>query len=103
MADRVEIFKIQRRGIGTFQVHPEDDVLESIIGKTGYVEAMEDRWDEELGLVIGTNFSVCYEGVDATFLMTDEDGIFTPDPPMTFQRKIQLLNEEDRYVESMEP
>ncbi len=100
MADRLGIFKAQRRGIGTFQVQ-EEGTLPAIVGKTGYVEGMGDRWDEELGEVIGKYFNVIYEGVDAVFLMSDEDGIFTPDPPMTFQRKVQLLKEEDAYVASL--
>lgn len=82
-------------------VHPEDDVLPDIIGVTGYVDGMGDRWDEEQGTVVGKIYNVIYEGVNGIFVMTDEDGIFTPDPPMTFQRKVQLLKEEDAYVASL--
>lgn len=96
MATRLDIFRAQRRGFGTFLVNPEG-TRPDIVGKTGYVESVGSRWKEDSEIYIGT-YHVIYEGVNAVFLMSDEDGTFVPDPPMTFQRKVQLLNEEDRYV-----
>lgn len=101
MIDKLAIFKAQRRGFGTFLVH-EEGTSPRIVGKVGYVDGMGDRWDDENEAVVGTWYHVIYEGVDAIYLMSDEDGDFIPDPPMTLQRKVQLLNEEDAYVASLE-
>lgn len=102
MATRLEIFRAQRRGIGTFLIEEEEGTLPDIVGKIGYVEGLGDRWDEEIGAVVGTYFNVVYEGVDSVFVLFDDDeGIFTPDPPMNLQRKVRLLMEEDAYVASL--
>lgn len=79
-----------------------EGTLWDIVGKVGYVEAMSDQWSDDEGAYVGKWYHVVYEGVDAVFLMSDDDGTFTPDPPMTFQRKVQLLNEEDAYLAEIE-